>query len=93
MDASAHGPRSAKLPVWDGQVKTFHTWWTRFQAYAMVYKFKQALLTLAKNTKSKLSKTSFLKMKKFQFIVRVIGLMIAVDRICQAPVSWVKALS
>ncbi len=38
-----HGVKSARLPTWDGQVKTFHSWWTRFQAYAMVNKSKPAL--------------------------------------------------
>ena len=31
------------MPVYDGTYKHFQVWWTRFTAYATVYKFAQAL--------------------------------------------------
>jgi hypothetical protein len=35
--------RSVKLPVFDGKPEHFQMWWTRFQAYACVYKFEKGL--------------------------------------------------
>ena len=35
--------KSVKLPTFDGSHATFQLWWTRFKAYATVYKFDQAL--------------------------------------------------
>jgi hypothetical protein len=35
--------KGVKLPTFDGDYKKFQMWWTRFSAYATVYKFWQAL--------------------------------------------------
>ena len=35
--------KSVRLPTFDGDRKKFQLWWTRFGAYATVYKFDQAL--------------------------------------------------
>jgi hypothetical protein len=35
--------KSVRLPTFDGQHKNFQLWWTRFVAYATVYKFFQAI--------------------------------------------------
>ena len=35
--------KAVKLPSFDGAHKTFQVWWMRYQAYACVYKFIQAL--------------------------------------------------
>ena len=35
--------KSVLLPKFDGAYKTFQVWWTRFMAYAAVYRFVQAL--------------------------------------------------
>ena len=35
--------RGLKLPIFDGEAKKFQMWWTRFNAYASVYKFRQAI--------------------------------------------------
>ena len=40
MDSDA---KSMKTPVFDGNMKSFHTWWTRFEAFARVQKFAEAL--------------------------------------------------
>ena len=34
---------SMKVPTFDGKKDKFQIWWTRFQAYASVKKFKEAL--------------------------------------------------
>ena len=41
MESSSE--KSVRLPTFDGDYKKFQLWWTRFNAYATVYKFKQAL--------------------------------------------------
>ena len=41
MEMSAD--KSVRLPLFDGAHKDFQMWWTRFQAYATVYKFAAAL--------------------------------------------------
>ena len=40
---SGESSKSVKLPYFDGTKSKFQLWWTRFQAYARVYKFSQAL--------------------------------------------------
>ena len=35
--------RGLKLPIFDGEAKKFQMWWTCFNAYASVYKFRQAI--------------------------------------------------
>ena len=35
--------KTVKLPTFDGERKNFHVWWTRFKAYATVYRFSAAL--------------------------------------------------
>ena len=42
MDAASE--KSVRLPTFDGANKNYQLWWTRFQAYAMVYKFGEALV-------------------------------------------------
>jgi len=41
MDES--GDKSVKLPTFSGKQEDFQIWWTCFMAYAVVYKFKEAL--------------------------------------------------
>ena len=41
MDES--GDKSVKLPTFSGKLEDFQIWWTCFMAYAVVYKFKEAL--------------------------------------------------
>lgn len=41
MDSAVE--KTVKLPTFDGERKNFHVWWTRFKAYATVYKFSAAL--------------------------------------------------
>jgi hypothetical protein len=43
MMESSREAKSVRLPVFDGAYKNFQVWWTRFMAYAAVYKFAQAL--------------------------------------------------
>ena len=40
---SATPDKAVTLPKWDGEEKSFQVWWMRFQAYAKVHKFKEAL--------------------------------------------------
>lgn len=42
MESSA-SDRTAKLPVFDGKPEKFQLWWHRFEAYAAVHKFGEAL--------------------------------------------------
>jgi len=42
MESSSE--KSVRLPTFDGEHKKFQLWWTRFKAYAMVYKFSEALI-------------------------------------------------
>jgi hypothetical protein len=41
MESSSE--KSVRLPTFDGSHAKFQIWWTRFKAYAMVYKFVEAL--------------------------------------------------
>jgi hypothetical protein len=36
--------KSVRLPTFDGTSKSYQFWWTRFQAYATVYEFGEALV-------------------------------------------------
>ena len=42
MDTASE--KSVRLPTFDGANKNYQLWWTRFQAYATVYKFGEALV-------------------------------------------------
>ena len=39
----ATNKRSVRLPTFDGSQAQFQLWWTRFQSYAVVCKFSEAL--------------------------------------------------
>ena len=43
MSTDSASEKGVKLPTFDGDSKKFQLWWTRFCAYATVYKFRQAL--------------------------------------------------
>jgi hypothetical protein len=43
MGSDSASEKGVKLPNFDGDSKKFQLWWTRFCAYATVYKFRQAL--------------------------------------------------
>jgi hypothetical protein len=43
MGSDSASKKGVKLPNFDGDSKKFQLWWTRFCAYATVYKFRQAL--------------------------------------------------
>ena len=43
MVSDSASEKGVKLPSFDGDSKKFQLWWTRFCAYASVYKFRQAL--------------------------------------------------
>ena len=43
MGSDSASEKGVKLPSFDGDSKKFQLWWTRFCAYATVYKFRQAL--------------------------------------------------
>ena len=40
---STSGERSVKLPAFSGKDKDYQSWWARFEAYALVYEFDEAL--------------------------------------------------
>jgi gag-polypeptide of LTR copia-type/Zinc knuckle len=54
MVSDSASKKGVKLPSFDGDSKKFQLWWTRFCAYATVYKFRQAL---AENGDSELQAT------------------------------------
>ena len=40
---SAAGEGKVKLPTFGGDPAKFHMWWMRFQAFAVIYKFSEAI--------------------------------------------------
>ena len=42
-DVNKLSVRSVKLPNFTGGHKDFHTWWFHFQAFAMVWKYAEAI--------------------------------------------------